>query len=137
MEHFSNELFLTLRMSRLKKNTGDAGEESAVIFLKKKGYRIVERNFRTRNGEIDIIAIDHSEKEKTLVFIEVKTRQSNEYGSAVESITYYKLQAMRRTAMFYQQTHRNLPELLRLDLVAIDTKENGQIASIELIKNIG
>jgi putative endonuclease len=123
-------------MSLFKKNVGKQGEDIAAAFLQKHHYRILEQNFRTRNGEVDIIALDTSEKEPVLCFIEVKTRHSTAYGTPLEAISYYKLQALRRTAVYYQATHKNLPSLLRLDAVSILLADGSSEPEIELVKNI-
>lgn len=120
-----------------KKQFGQKGEDEACQFLKKNGYKIIDRNFRIKNGEIDIIAIDTEKKTQTLVFVEVKTRFSDEYGDPFEAITYYKIQAMQRTALFYTALHSNLPQLLRLDAVAVMLDHTGHLVSIKLSKNIG
>lgn len=123
-------------MSNAKKLAGNRGEALAEAFLKKQGYNVIERNFRTRNGEIDIIAVDRSEKEAVLVFVEVKTRISTEYGTPLEAIGYYKLQALMRTADYYKATHKKLPDLMRLDAVAIILTPEGKVHNINLVKNI-
>ena len=117
-----------------KRNFGLEGERIASDFLKKRQYLILERNFRIRNGEIDIIAIDRSEKEQELAFVEVKTRSSDQFGSALESITPWKVNFLVRTANVYKLTHKNLPELLRIDAVTIDYHDSG--VKIDLVKNI-
>lgn len=124
-------------MSLAKKQEGALGEAFAVTYLRKQGYQILERNFRTRNGEIDIIAIDKKANPLVLAFIEVKTRMSTNFGTPLEAITYYKLEALRRTAEYYSHTHRNLPESLRLDAISVMLNEDESLASIELVKNIG
>lgn len=115
---------------------GKRGEDLATAFLEKKGYGIVERNFRTRNGEIDIVAIDQSEKAPTLVFIEVKTREGNAYGTPLEAITYFKLKFLIRTALVYSTTHPRLPKGLRIDAIAILLGPDGEMIDIEHVKNI-
>ena len=70
-----------------KRAVGNIAEENAVIFLKKNGYEIIKRNFYTRYGEIDIIA---SEKD-VIVFVEVKFRNNNTFGSPLESISSKKI----------------------------------------------
>ena len=70
------------------KNIGDMGEKKAVKFLKKKGYRILETNFKTKFGEIDIIA----KKEGCICFVEVKTRSSDNFGEPREAVNFYKQQ---------------------------------------------
>ena len=123
-------------LSNSRKQFGQKGEDSACAYLAKHKYKIIERNFRTRNGEIDIIAIDTSENPPTLVFIEVKTRFSNAFGEPLESIGFYKLKALERTAIFYQASHPNLPGNMRLDAVAVSMDYDGTVKNIQLIKNI-
>jgi len=111
------------------------GEELAVEHLSKKGYKIIERNFRKGYGEIDIIAIDCSEKEKILAFIEVKTRTSGNFGTPLESITFWKLRSLIKTAQYYKMIHPKLPDRLRIDAVSV-TLVGNQTEKIEHIKNI-
>ena len=120
-------------MSLLHNNKRSKGEDLVISYLQKKNYDILERNFRLRNGEIDIIALDKSSKEPVLTFVEVKTRSSKEFGLAREAINTWKLQTLQRTALFYKQFHSDLPELMRIDLVAVQMDDN---VSIEHIKNI-
>ncbi len=100
---------------KISSPTGSLGEKIAVEYLRKQGYKILEQNFSKRWGEIDIIAIDGD----TLVFVEVKTRTSNQFGTPLEAITPWKLKTLIRTLQFYKATHRNLPEGLRIHAVAI------------------
>lgn len=123
-------------MARNKKIEGELGEELAVSYLKRNNFTIIERNFRTRNGEIDIIAIDQSEKPFVLSFIEVKTRKTTDYGTPLEAIGYYKLQALTRTAQFYKASHPRLPESLRIDAVSVLLNPDNSLNEIELVKNI-
>lgn len=125
-------------MSAKKMAAGKAGEEFAVSYLKRQGYQIIGRNFRIRGGEIDIVAIETSKLtgSKTLVFVEVKTRSSDEFGTPLESITYYKLKSLIKTAQFYKMMHRNLPELMRIDAVSVEIGSANELLNIELVKNI-
>lgn len=121
-------------MRGIKGAIGQLGEDAAVAFLKRNGFLIITRNFRVRNGEVDIIAIENK-KEKTLVFIEVKTRTSGQFGTPGEAITYFKLQALQRTAVYYKQLHPRLPDMLRID--AIEIFLSGEtITDIRHVKNI-
>lgn len=122
---------------RISNSTAKLGEDKACEYLKKIGFKIIERNFRKGYGEIDIIAIDSSEKngKETLVFVEVKTRTSNQFGSPLEAITYWKLRTLVKMAQFYKLTHRNLPESLRIDAVSVILNGN-EVQNIELTKNI-
>lgn len=121
-----------------KKILGEIGENYAVSFLQKKGYKIIQRNFRVNGGEIDIIAVDQSEgkENETLVFIEVKTRTTRNFGDPFDAIGYYKMRALTRTAHYYKLTHRSLPDLMRIDAVLIIIDDHNQIKEIELVKNI-
>jgi putative endonuclease len=118
---------------------GKKGEDLAAAYLEKKGYGIVERNFRTRNGEIDIVALDPSTgsgKNQTLVFIEVKTREGNSFGTPLEAITFFKLKFLIRTATVYSTTHPRLPKGLRIDAIAVSLGPDGEMIDIEHVKNI-
>ena len=95
------------------------GENIAEKYLKKKGYVIVARNFRCKLGEIDIIALDGKE----LVFIEVKTRQNQNYGLPCEAITASKIKHLRRTAAYYTALYSADRIDARLDVIEILTKE--------------
>lgn len=112
--------------------SGNLGEEIATEFLRKKGYKIIGRNFRIRGGEIDIIAIENH----TLVFIEVKTRTSNKFGTPLEAITPWKLKSLLHTLNFYKATHPGLPDSMRLDAVSIILNNQKQPLNIDLAKNI-
>ena len=114
-----------------RRDVGILGEKLAKDFLKKKGYRIIETNYRSPEGEIDIIA-RHGD---SLVFIEVRTKTSLEFGSPEESITPTKMGRIKATAAYYQQTHNNLPALWRIDVVAIELNPKGKPSRIELIEN--
>ncbi|GAI46469.1 unnamed protein product, partial [marine sediment metagenome] len=82
-------------------------------------------------GEIDIVA----KYKDSLVFIEVRTKRSLEFGSPEESITPAKKERIKATAFYYQQTHNNLPLLWRIDVVVIELNQNGKPSRIELIEN--
>lgn len=117
--------------------TAILGEDKACEFLKKIGFKIIERNFRKGYGEIDIVALDPSagSGQVVLVFIEVKTRTSSQFGSPLEAITYWKLKTLIKVAQYYKLTHPNLPESLRIDAVAV-ILNGSETQSIELTKNI-
>jgi putative endonuclease len=112
-----------------KINTGKEGEKIAAAFLKKNGYRIIETNLRCVLGEIDIIAREKGE----LVFIEVKTRKSEELGYPEQAVGIKKQRKMSQLAMWYLQK-KNLTEArARFDVVAIMILPAGN--EIKLIKN--
>ncbi|MFC1941334.1 YraN family protein [Chloroflexota bacterium] len=114
-----------------RRDTGILGEKLAQHFLKKRGYRILETNYRCPQGEIDIVA----KHKDSLAFIEVRTKKSLQFGSPEESITPVKKERMRATALHYQQTHSNLPPLWRIDVVAIELNQKEELSRIELIEN--
>ncbi len=111
---------------------GNYGEELVCGYLKRLGYKILERNFRIRGGEIDIIAMDKD----YLVFVEVKTRYSHEYGLPAESITPWKIKSLLKTAKFYLLKKNWKDGSFRLDFVSVDFANNPEKPEIELIKDI-
>lgn len=95
---------------------GERGEQIAASFLTDKGYRIVARNWRSsRHGEIDIIAWQGD----TLVFIEVKTRSGERFGSPFEAITARKVHRLRRLIGLWLASHSISPARVRLDAVGV------------------
>jgi putative endonuclease len=108
---------------------GKTGEALAVDFLKKRGLRIVDKNYRCPLGEIDIVAMDGP----ILVFVEVKTRSSCRFGVPQEAVDYRKQIKLRQLANFYLK-HRHLHDTkCRFDVVAILILD--QTFKIEQIKN--
>lgn len=123
-------MFSKRSFSTNKRAVGNKGEDLACEFLKKQGYQILARNFTIRGGEIDVVAKQNG----ILVFVEVKLRVGNQFGTAAESITYWKLKALQKAALFYIQKINWGDKPYRFDLVTID--QNGQEQKINLIKNI-
>lgn len=115
---------------RSKQSFGFIGEKLAVNLLQKKGYRILEKNFRSKLGEIDIIALE----DNTLVFVEVKTRWSKSFGPPEEAVTPRKIRSIIKTGQYYSLLHPQLPEALRIDVVAVDLTESS--GKVRLIKNV-
>ena len=114
-----------------RRDTGILGEKLAKDFLKKRGYRILETNYHCPEGEIDIVA----KHKDSLVFIEVRTKKSREFGSPEESITPTKVERLKTVAYRYQQTHNNLPPQWRIDVVAVELNQREELSRIELIEN--
>ncbi len=112
------------------KAVGQQGETLAATYLKQQGLKILDRNFRTRRGEIDLIAKERQE----LVFVEVKTRRDDQAGYPEEAVKWHKIRALMRAAWFYSQKHPDLPQAWRIDVVAIQWKD-GQ-PSIRWFKNV-
>ena len=98
------------------RRVGGAQETRAVIELERLGYKILEKNFRCKIGEIDIIALHKG----YLVFIEVKYRKNSKAGYAAEAVTWRKQQTISRVADYYIRTHyRKIPSC-RFDVAAFD-----------------
>ena len=112
------------------KITGNKGEEIAVDFLRQKGFFILERNWRYQHLEVDIIASHNG----TLHFIEVKTRNSLQYGYPEESITKEKMNHLKRASTIYHYTHPTWKRL-QFDVVAI-TLANGEIKEIFMNEDV-
>lgn len=110
---------------------GKLGEDAAVKVLAKQGYKIIARNFRSKFGEIDLIAVDRD----VLVFVEVKTRWTKEYGYPEEAVNYWKIRSIIKTGQYYKLLHPNTPELLRIDVVAVEVSR-GVVISARLIQNV-
>ena len=119
-------------MDKNKTRIGRQGEEAAAAFLQKKGYRILERNFRLAYGEIDIIAQDGS----FLVFVEVKLRQDDDYGSGEEAINKRKIAHIEKVGEYYATLHPELPQALRIDVLVIGPKDKKGKPKIRLFKNV-
>ena len=115
-------------MVDLRRLFGDWGEDAATLFLKNHGYKIIQRNYRTRRGEIDIIAVDG----ETTVFIEVKSRKSRNYGAPYEAVTQRKQQQILRVAQQYLVKNGGLDQSIRFDVVSV---ESGDKFSVEHIEN--
>ena len=106
---------------------GKKGEELGAEFLRKKGYKVIEMNWRQWRNEIDIVAIDG----KYIVFVEVKTRQSNLFGEPETAVTYDKQKALIRSANAYIRV-KNVDLEARFDILSvIISKESKQIHHIE------
>lgn len=115
-----------------KKELGNFGEDLAVKYLIRNGYKIVGRKFRTKLGEIDVIAKDKSKNE--IVFIEVKTRTSDKYGQPEEAVGFFKQQKLVKAIYYYINTY-NLDEDFRVDVIGIKIDFARRIARLKHFKN--
>lgn len=116
--------------SEVPSKLGPRGEEVAGEYLKRHGYTILERNYRTKPGEIDIIARDAG----CLCFVEVKTRKSLNFGSGSEAIATLKKRKLCQAALLYLTRHKLHNAEARFDVVVI-TLQDGGGHEVELIKN--
>lgn len=115
-------------MQTQRQQFGTDSESMAVNYLKENGYQIIERNYRTKIGEIDIIAKDGD----TIVFVEVKARKSRAYNPK-EAVTNSKKRKISMVALYYLKSTRQINVRARFDVVAIDSAKNS--GAVEIIKN--
>ena len=114
-----------------KKQTGDAGEEYCAKYLKKHGFKILDRNYRKTFGEIDIIAL----KNELLCFVEVKTRHYNSMTQPYEAVDYRKRQRIIKAAQAYL-TEKNIQMYCRFDVCEVITdKESLKLLNLNYIEN--
>ena len=119
-------------MTQERLHFGKEGENAAVKFLKKRGYRIIEKNYRNKSGEIDIIA----EQDQVLVFIEVKSRADSEYGDPLEAVTPHKQRKIGQVARGFMTQHRIQNRDCRFDVVGIKGKpDHPKFWEIELTQD--
>jgi putative endonuclease len=117
--------------SKPKRSTSESGilaENFAVKLLSSKGYKIIDRNFHSRVGVIDIIA----EKDDYLVFVEVKARWSRKFGLPEEAVTSQKIWKIKKTIEYYCLLHPNSMKKMRIDVVALQI-ESGTVVSSKII----
>jgi putative endonuclease len=114
-------------LSKHNKILGNLGEDHASKFLRKKGYKILERNYKIKQGEIDIIA----QNKEYIVFVEVKTRQTDNFGRPAEAIDWHKQQKIIAVATQYMQDYPN--RNARFDVIEIvGERHNGVLLSCEI-----
>lgn len=116
-------------MSIWRLNLGKSGEKTAIEYLRDKGYRILEKNYKSKLGELDIVASDKN----TICFVEVKTRSTQDKGDPLEAITKTKQLKLSRLALSYLKLKHLLDKPARFDVVSI--YDQGAGPEIRLIKN--
>ena len=114
-------------MTQARLRTGRQGEEIAARYLQERGYVIIERNFRCAYGEMDIIARQGA----TIVFAEVRSRRSDDFGSPLESVGPVKQKKLSRIALCYIQKHRLQGRPARFDVLGVNIRADGH--AVELI----
>lgn len=95
------------------------------------GHRILDRNVRRREGEVDLVTIDG----ETLVFVEVKLRRAGDFGGAIEAITTAKHLRLQALAEVYAAEHPELPQQLRIDLVAVELTSDGVLREVRHVRS--
>lgn len=107
-----------------RQQLGKWGEQVAASYLEARGWDILQRNWRCRHGEIDLIARDG----QTLVFVEVRTRSTLQYGTAAESVNWRKQQKLRQLALHYLAANQTCCPSFRFDVVTLFRQEKtGQL----------
>lgn len=117
-------------VTRHRQALGRLGEDEAVAYLKKQGYRLLQRNYRCRLGEIDIIVMDG----ETLVFVEVRSRSSGRFGLPQESIHWHKQSKVRKVAQYYLKAVQKEEVAVRFDVLALLFERENQSVQVEHIK---
>ena len=133
LQRLKNKLTYIFQGTRTqdRKKLGKVGEVIAYRYLKRRGYTILEKNYKTRMGEIDIVALDGD----ILAFVEVKMRRSDIYGLPEEAINLKKMRKLQWLAQLYIK-HKNLyNRKVRFDVVSILARKGFCRKSIRLIKN--
>lgn len=115
-----------------RREVGILGEKIAVDYLSKQGYRVLETNFRCREGEIDIVA----KKDDFLVFVEVRTRRSTSFVTPEESVTPSKIERLITLGQTYIESHQDLPPSWRIDVVAVELTPEARVSRIGLFENV-
>lgn len=110
-----------------QKRTGNEGEDFAAQFLRLHGYQILDRNYHSRYGEVDIVAAH----DQCVVFVEVKTRTSARFGLPETSVTPKKLEKINNTGLLWLQDHPDSPDDWRVDVIAILMDKNHQMIDIQ------
>lgn len=118
-------------MKAEKRKVGQLGESLARDYLKRKGYRILEQNYRTRYAEIDLVA----RQKDVLVFVEVRTKVGERFGTPEETLNWKKLQQVKRNAFSYASRVK-WNKLYRVDAVCIILNEDQTVGSIRHHENI-
>ncbi|NVN92348.1 MAG: YraN family protein [Desulfuromonadales bacterium] len=123
---------VTEREHPTNQSTGNRGEDIAVSFLSKQGYQILERNFRCKGGEVDIVARELG-GEKSLVFVEVKTRRDLSYGVPQLAVTPFKQRQISKAALTWLSKKRLHNNNARFDVIAILLDHDGRHAVEHII----
>jgi putative endonuclease len=111
-------------MTHERKRLGRFGEDEAWAFLAAQGYRLLERNFRTRFGELDLIAWHRD----VLVFIEVRTRSAGPFGGPIDTVDHEKQRRLRRMAQVFLQAYNIDPETAcRFDVIGVNCHRDGSM----------
>jgi putative endonuclease len=115
-----------------QKKIGDFGESLAADYLQRKGYLLLDRQYTTRYGELDLVM----QELDTVVFVEVKTRTSSTYGLPEVSITAEKIEKIQNAALLWLQAHPCAPDDWRVDAVAVLLDHQNALRDLQHFANI-
>ncbi|MBI3385219.1 YraN family protein [Candidatus Gottesmanbacteria bacterium] len=110
----------------------DSGQARALAFLQKHNYQIITKNFRTKFGEIDIVALEGN----VLVFVEVKCRTNTVFGLPFEAVNSAKLRQIAKAGEIYQFKNKNSPQSVRIDVISILLSPGGEALNVEVLKDV-
>lgn len=119
-------------MVTYQKSIGNKGENIAARYLQDKGYQILDQNFITRYGELDIVAIES----ETIVFVEVKTRTSTAFGLPETSVTQEKIERIQNAGLLWLQAHPEMPDDWRIDVISIFFDPQNHVSDLQHFINI-
>jgi putative endonuclease len=119
-----------------KKQIGVRGEDLACAELERQGLQVLERNWRCRLGEIDIVAAEAGANGLTMVFCEVKCRSGLGFGHPLEAITFTKRRTLRQLAAVWMRQHRVKASAIRLDAVGV-VLAPGEEPSVTHVRAVG
>lgn len=115
-----------------QKKIGDLGEKIAADYLQRKGYELLDQHYITRYGELDLVMSDAG----SIVFIEVKTRTSVNFGMPEISITPEKIEKVQNAALLWLQAHPDAPDDCRIEALAIVLDQHSQVRDIHHFLNV-
>lgn len=118
-----------MSVNNARQTLGKEGERAAELFLKKKGYKLVERNYRCSGGEIDLIVLDG----RVIVFVEVKTRTGHTFGTPLEAVEFRKQRKMIQAAQYFLSEKGLHQRDTRFDVVGISWPQREPV--VEHIEN--
>lgn len=120
-------------MNPIKQQVGKIGENTACDYLQKKGYLIIERNYRSKGGEIDIIV----QKGNKIIFVEVKTRIGDAKGRPYEAVNYYKMSHLKRAINYYLLINPHKNSKLTIFVIGIILNEDHSIKELKCYEDVG
>jgi len=115
-----------------QKRIGNLGETIAAEFLENKGYQLIDHNYHTRYGELDLVMLELD----SVVFVEVKTRTSDTFGTPEDSVTSEKLERLQSAALLWLQAHPEVDDEWRMDVVSVNLTHDQRVENIEHFINV-